>query len=124
VGSRVGPRITAHVLDMRQIAALRQPSPHMLRPFVANIVSEKAGVRPPTQSVTHTDTQTDREKGDAREHTHMGKCVGIEGRPKSDTYIRTVDAHVVGSHRERQTDSTIYLSHTSTYTHTHSALWL
>jgi hypothetical protein len=60
-GRRVGPRTTAHVLDICQIGALRQPGPHMLGPLVANLVVGQAGVRPPTQSVTHRDRERENE---------------------------------------------------------------
>jgi hypothetical protein len=42
------------------------------RPIIANLHDVQAGVRPPTQSVTHTGTDTDRqrERGDAWAHTH------------------------------------------------------
>jgi hypothetical protein len=94
---------TAHVLDSSQIGALRQPGPHMLCPLVANVVAVQAGVRPPTQSVTHiqTQTQTEREGEATHKHTYTQGQVRVhrEGRPKADTFmrtaIRTASAHVV-----------------------------
>jgi hypothetical protein len=65
----VGPRTTAHVRDCSQIGALRQPGPHMLGPLGANVVAEQAGVRPPTQSVTHTDSDKENEATQGYKHT-------------------------------------------------------
>jgi hypothetical protein len=64
----VRPWTSAHVHDFSQIGALRQPGPHMLGPLGANAVVLQAGVRGPTQSVTHTDT--DKEKDATQGHTH------------------------------------------------------
>jgi hypothetical protein len=113
----VGPRTTAHVLDCSQIRALRQPGHYILGPLVANVVAAQAGERPPTQSVTHTDTDKGKEATQGYTHTQFR-----EARPKADTYTRTASAHVVRSHRE--TD--ICCTHTQTNTHTyiHSALGL
>jgi hypothetical protein len=113
----VGPRTTAHVLDYSQIGALRQPGPHMLGPLVANVVAVQAGVRPPAQSVTHTDTDRGYEATQGYTNTQFR-----EARPKADTYTRTASAHVVKSYREkeRHTDLPIYLTHSSTRTHIHT----
>jgi hypothetical protein len=110
----VGPRTTAHVLDFSQIGALRQPSHHMLGPLGANVVDAQSGVRPPTQSVTHTDTDREREATQGHTHTQFR-----EGRTKADTYTRTAITHVVKSYREkeRHTHLPIYLTHSSTRTH-------
>jgi hypothetical protein len=67
-GRRGGPWTSAHVLDKSQVGALRQSGPHMLGPLGANFVELQAGVRPPIQSVTHTDT--DKEKEATQGHTH------------------------------------------------------
>jgi hypothetical protein len=107
----VGRRTTAYVLDKSQIGALRQPGPHMLGPLVANVVVPQAGVRPPTQSVTHTDTDRENEATQGYTHTQFR-----EARPMADTYTRTANAHVVRSYRETDICST----HTQTHTHTHT----
>jgi hypothetical protein len=112
----VGPRTTAHVPDCSQIGALRQPGPHMLGPLGANAVDPQAGVRPPTQSVTHTDTDRENEATQGYTHTQFR-----EGRPKADAYTRTASAHVVIAYRERErhTHRLTYLSHSFKHTHTH-----
>jgi hypothetical protein len=101
----VGPRTTAHVPDFSQIGALRQPGPHMFGPLGANAVVGQAGVRPPTQSVTHTDTDTENEATQGHTHTQFR-----EARPKADTYTRTASAHVVKSYREREKHTQTHLS--------------
>jgi hypothetical protein len=73
-GRRGGPWTSAHVLDKGQVGALRQSGPHMLGPLVANAVVLQAGVRPPTQSVTHTRTQTKRKTRRRGTHIRMSKC--------------------------------------------------
>jgi hypothetical protein len=50
----------------------------MLGPLVANVVAAQAGVRPPTQSVTYTDTDKEKERGDAGNDTQRETCVWIE----------------------------------------------
>jgi hypothetical protein len=70
-----GPRTTAHVLEYSQIGALRQPGPHMLGPLGGNVVPCKAGVRPHTQSVTHTQTQTKGKRRRRGTPIKMFKCV-------------------------------------------------
>jgi hypothetical protein len=109
----VGPRTTAHVLDFCQIGALRQPGPHMLGPLGGNVVVAQAGVRPHTQSVTHTDTDRENEATQGYTHTQFR-----EARPKADTHTRTPSAHVVRSYRE--TDTSIHLLHTDADIHTHT----
>jgi hypothetical protein len=64
----VRPRTSAHVPDCSQVGALPKHGPHMLGTLVANLVVVQAGVRPPTQSVTHTDT--DKEKEATQGPTH------------------------------------------------------
>jgi hypothetical protein len=111
-----GPRTSAHVLDCSQIGALRQPSHHMLGPLRANVVAAQAGVRPPTKSVAHTDTEREREAMQGHTHTQFR-----EAWPKADTYTRTASAHVVRSYRE--TDICCIHTQTHTHTYTYTALY-
>jgi hypothetical protein len=112
---------------MSQIGALRQPGPHMLGPLGANANVVQAGVRPPTQSVTHPDTDRENEAMQGYTDTQFR-----EARPKADTYTRTASAHVVRSYRERDTHTQTHLSisliqaHAHPYTHRyiHAALVL
>jgi hypothetical protein len=108
----VGPRTTAHVLDFFQMGALRQPGPHILGPLVANVIVAQAGVRPPTQSVTHRDTDREREATQGYTHTQFR-----EARPKADTYTRTASAHVARSYRETETSAAHIRRHTHVDTH-------
>jgi hypothetical protein len=115
----VSPRTTAHVPDCGQIGALRQPSPHILGPLGANVVVAQAGVRPPTQSVTHTDTDRENEVTQGYTHTQFR-----EARLKADTYTRTASAHVIRSYRETDICCTQTQTHTQTYTHTQRSMAL
>jgi hypothetical protein len=75
----------------------------MLGPLVANLVVVQAGVRPPTQSVTHTDT--DKEKGATQGHTHKDEQVWIERDGPRQIHTHTRQAPTWPDHSDRERGS-------------------
>jgi hypothetical protein len=110
----VGPRTTAHVLDFSQIGALRQPGPHMLGPLSANVVAVQAGVRPFTQSVTHTDTDRGNEATQGYTHTHS-----LERHGPRQIHIHGRPVPTWSNHTERKRDTQTYLSISLIQAHAH-----
>jgi hypothetical protein len=96
----VGPTTSAHVPDCSQFRALAKHGPHTLGPLVANLVVVKAGVRPPTQSVTHT--HTDKEKEATQGPTHKDEQVRIERDGPRQIHIHGRPVPTWPDHSERE----------------------